>query len=111
MYKVLHSYFRRGSILRPAISVTLLKAEEQVDCVMYVLRVIDVRSGVDWVIRRRFREFFELREVMKMSLLSSIGSIWYIVCKRSVCTIGLCVIVFYFLLNLCFFFHPPICSN
>jgi hypothetical protein len=78
MYKVLHSYLRRGSIFRPAISVTLLKAEEQVDCVMYVLRVIDVRSGVDWVIRRRFREFFELREVMKMSLLSSIGSIWYI---------------------------------
>ena len=60
----LNAHLRRGSFLRPAISVTLLKADEQVDCVMYVLRVTDIRSGVGWIIRRRFREFFELREVL-----------------------------------------------
>eukprot|EP01035_Chromulina_nebulosa_P024125 gene24125-31348_t len=79
----LNAHLRRGSFLRPAISVTLLKADEQVDCVMYVLRVIDIRSGVDWVVRRRFREFFELREQL-ISVRSSVESIEFPVKRLNV---------------------------
>jgi len=56
--------YHKGSKLRPALSVRILRAEEQPDCVMYVMWVLDIRSGVDWLIRRRFREFFDFREVI-----------------------------------------------
>ena len=49
--------------LRPALSVRLLKAEERQDHVVYVIWVMDVKSGVEWVVRRRFREFYDFRDV------------------------------------------------
>ena len=53
----------KGSALRPALSVRIVRAEELTDFVVYVLWVRDIRTGVEWTQRRRFREFFELREV------------------------------------------------
>jgi hypothetical protein len=49
--------------LRPAISVRILRAEERVDHTVYIIWVLDVKSGAEWYIRRRFREFHEFREV------------------------------------------------
>jgi hypothetical protein len=49
--------------LRPAVCVRLIRAEERQDHVVYVIWVMDVKSGVEWYVRRRFREFYEFREV------------------------------------------------
>jgi hypothetical protein len=50
--------------LRPALSVRLLRAEQgKGDYIVYVIWVLDVRSGVEWIIRRRYREFEVFREV------------------------------------------------
>lgn len=50
--------------LRPALSVRLLRAEQgRGDYIVYVIWVLDVRSGVEWIIRRRYREFEVFREV------------------------------------------------
>ena len=51
--------------VRPAISVRILRAEERSDHVVYVIWVMDVRSGAEWFVRRRFREFHEFRDVSK----------------------------------------------
>ena len=69
---MLHSsadWVGRGSIIppshhvRPAISVRLIRAEERSDHVVYVIWVMDIRSGAEWFVRRRFREFYEFRDV------------------------------------------------
>lgn len=52
--------------LRPALSVRLLRAEERRDHVVYVVWVMDVRSGIEWVVRRRFREFYDFRDVRSL---------------------------------------------
>ena len=49
--------------LRPAISVRLIRAEERFDHVVYVIWVTDIFSGAEWFVRRRFREFYEFRDV------------------------------------------------
>lgn len=51
--------------LRPAISVRVLRAEQSktADHVVYIIWVLDVKSGVEWLVKRRFREFYEFREV------------------------------------------------
>lgn len=49
--------------LRPALSVRLMRAEQQRDHVVYVIWVMDIKSGAEWVVQRRFREFFEFRDV------------------------------------------------
>lgn len=49
--------------LRPAISVRLIRAEERTDHVVYVIWVTDIFSGAEWFVRRRFREFYEFRDV------------------------------------------------
>lgn len=52
--------------LRPAISLRILRAEQGRggDFIVYVIWVLDVKSGEEWFIRRRFREFEVFREVM-----------------------------------------------
>ena len=52
--------------LRPALSVRLLRARERQDHVAYVVWVLDVRSGVEWVLERRFREFYDFRDVGRL---------------------------------------------
>jgi hypothetical protein len=49
--------------VRPAISVRIIRAEERSDHVVYVIWVMDIRSGAEWFVRRRFREFHEFRDV------------------------------------------------
>ena len=49
--------------LRPAVSIRLMRAEERQDHVVYVIWVMDVKSGAEWYVRRRFREFYEFRDV------------------------------------------------
>ena len=53
--------------IRPALSVRILRAETSKagDHTEYVIWVNDVKSGIEWIVRRRFREFFEFREVRK----------------------------------------------
>jgi len=51
--------------LRPALSLRILHAEDQsAEYIVYVIWVLDVQSGVEWVVRKRFREFFDFREVL-----------------------------------------------
>lgn len=50
-------------LLRPAISVRIIRAEERPDHVVYVIWVMDVRSGAEWFVRRRFREFHDFKDV------------------------------------------------
>ena len=49
--------------LRPAISVRVIRAEERTDHVVYVIWVMDVKSGAEWFVRRRFREFHDFKDV------------------------------------------------
>lgn len=49
--------------IRPALCVRVLRAEEKKDHTVYVLWVLDILSGCEWLIRRRFREFFDFRDV------------------------------------------------
>ena len=55
--------------LRPAISVRVIRAEERADHVVYVIWVMDVRSGAEWFVRRRFREFHDFKDVSKFHTL------------------------------------------
>lgn len=50
--------------LRPALSIRLLRAEEKNDHYVYVVWVMDVKSGAEWTVKRRFREFHEFRELL-----------------------------------------------
>ena len=58
--------------LRPGLSLRLLKAEDKVDHVVYVIWVQDVRSSAEWIVKRRFREFHDFREVL-VNIRPSIG--------------------------------------
>lgn len=61
--------------LRPALSVRLLRAEQgKGDYIVYVIWVLDVRSGVEWIIRRRYREFEVFREVSGLAAPTRTGS-------------------------------------
>ena len=48
--------------LRPALATRVLRAEVREDHTVYVILVMDVKSGAEWVVRRRFREFDRFRE-------------------------------------------------
>jgi hypothetical protein len=51
--------------LRPALSLRLLRAEQgKGDFIVYVIWVLDVRSGAEWIVRRRFKEFEVFRETI-----------------------------------------------
>jgi hypothetical protein len=51
--------------LRPALSLRLLRAEQgKGDFIVYVIWVLDVRSGAEWIVCRRFREFEVFRETI-----------------------------------------------
>lgn len=58
--------------LRPGLSLRLLKAEEKVDHVVYVVWVQDVRSSAEWIVKRRFREFHDFRDTL-VNIRPSIG--------------------------------------
>jgi hypothetical protein len=51
--------------IRPALSVRILRAEpsKNGDHTEYVVWVNDIKSGIEWIVRRRFREFFDFRDV------------------------------------------------
>ncbi len=54
--------------LRTAICVRIVHTKSQNETVIYVLRVEDVESGLQWVVHRRFRDFFALNdELLDMS--------------------------------------------
>lgn len=56
--------------LRPALSLRLLRAEQgKGDFIVYVIWVLDVRSGAEWIVRRRFKEFEVFREVCFVTFL------------------------------------------
>jgi hypothetical protein len=48
--------------LRPALATRILRAEVRDDHIVYVILVIDVKSGAEWTVRRRFSEFHLFRE-------------------------------------------------
>ena len=49
--------------LRPALAILILRSEFVLDHFTYIIWVLDVKTGVEWQVRRRFREFYEFREV------------------------------------------------
>ena len=53
----------RTKLLRPALAIIILNAEYETDHCKYVIWVLDVKSGAEWFVRRRYREFYEFREV------------------------------------------------
>ena len=57
------TYIPPARHLRPAISVRVIRAEERTDHVVYVIWVMDVKSGAEWFVRRRFREFYDFKDV------------------------------------------------
>lgn len=48
--------------LRTALCVRIVHTKSQGDVVVYVLRVEDVESGLQWVVQRRYSDFFALNE-------------------------------------------------
>eukprot|EP01034_Spumella_vulgaris_P023345 gene23345-29558_t len=48
--------------LRTAMCVRIVHTKSHNDTVIYVLRVEDVESGLQWVVHRRYRDFFALNE-------------------------------------------------
>jgi hypothetical protein len=52
IYISIYSYSR--SVIRPAVSARLIRAEERSDHVVYVLWVMDIKSGAEWFVRRRY---------------------------------------------------------
>ena len=60
--------------LRPGLVVRVIGAINRSDYIVYVIRVCDVQSGVEWRTERRFREFQEFHDVV-VSLRPSIARI------------------------------------
>ncbi len=58
--------------LRPGLSIRIMRAEERIDHVVYVIWVQDVKTSYEWVVRRRFREFNDFRDCL-VGIKSSIG--------------------------------------
>lgn len=58
------------NILRPALCVRVLRSEPDTHtgATVYVVWVLDVKSGCEWIVKKRFHDFFELREVRKLLL-------------------------------------------
>lgn len=48
--------------LRTALCVRIVHTKQQKDTVVYVLRVEDVETGLQWVVHRRYRDFHALNE-------------------------------------------------
>jgi len=54
--------------LRTALCVRIVHTSFVEDAVVYVLRVEDVESGLQWIVRKRYRDFFSLHgDLVKMS--------------------------------------------
>ena len=49
--------------IRPGISMRIIRAEEKTDHVIYIIGVLDIKSGAEWTVKKRFREFNEFRDV------------------------------------------------
>ncbi len=60
--------------LRPALAVRVVRADVLDTHVVYVIWVMDVKSGAQWTVRRRFREFSEFRDAL-VSIRRSIGGL------------------------------------
>ncbi len=62
--------------LRPALATRILRAkeDEELGHMWYVVWVMDVKSGQEWTVRRRFSEFWQFREVL-MGIRPSIKAI------------------------------------
>ncbi len=61
--------------LRPVLATRIKHAEEDTNGhMLYVIWVMDVKSSTEWVIRRRFSEFFQFRDVL-LGIRSSIKAI------------------------------------
>ena len=58
--------------LRPALATRIVRAEERDSHTVYVIVVIDIRSGAEWLVRRRFSEFHVFRESL-IAIRKSIG--------------------------------------
>eukprot|EP01041_Mallomonas_annulata_P000784 gene784-1511_t len=50
--------------LRPALAIRILRCEYVHDHTCFVIWVLDVKTGAEWVVRRRFREFYDFRETI-----------------------------------------------
>jgi hypothetical protein len=73
--------------LRPAVSIRLVRAEEHHNHVVYVIWVLDVKSGAEWYVRRRFREFYEFRDSL-VGIRPAIGRIEFPSKRLNVAEIG-----------------------
>jgi len=62
------------SELRPALATRIIRAEERDGHTVYVIVVVDIRSGAEWVVRRRFSEFHVFRESL-IAIRKSIGAV------------------------------------
>lgn len=48
--------------LRTALCVRIVHTKSQSDAVIYVLRVEDIETGLQWVVHRRYRDFYSLHD-------------------------------------------------
>ena len=61
--------------LRPALATQILRSEvDNSGHVFYIVWVMDVKSSTEWVLRKRFSEFFQFREVL-LAFRTSIGAL------------------------------------
>ena len=57
------AYFSEANTLRPALSTHILSTQAVDDYTVYNIWVMDVRTGSEWEVHRRYREFHRFREV------------------------------------------------
>lgn len=53
-----------ANTLRPALSTHILSTQQVDDYTVYNIWVMDVRTGCEWEVGRRYREFYRFREVI-----------------------------------------------
>jgi hypothetical protein len=66
-------YFLSKGLVRPGLVARILRGEysPQTKLIRYVIWIIDVETGWEWIIKRKYREIFDFREVNKSKLCSS----------------------------------------
>lgn len=57
--------YSEANTLRPALSTHILNTQQVDDYTVYTIWVMDVRTGCEWEVVRRYREFNRFREVNK----------------------------------------------
>jgi hypothetical protein len=50
--------------IRLGISIRIIKTETKDDYVIYLIWVLDIKTGTEFFIKRRFKEFYEFRELL-----------------------------------------------